>query len=242
MKPKKSSKNQENQLVKPVDPRESNIHKMENYFSLNDEAVLKYWSGVYNVELEDKPTATKKVSYSFSEKVGIDFADTAKRQGFGRLAGSYNKDFEIPRGYVATRLQGDFSIRGGGWEASSPMYPSCLLSIANRRVREGMEADFDKAVKNSVGQLLNIPQIDMELNNIEEKIGISMNTWDVKGVLGAFTIFCQLTQEVQNAWLQKTFNKIIEAYNTVVVAPRSNILNYFIEKRLKNLIESLGDF
>ncbi len=37
-------------------------------------------------------------------------------------------------------------------------------------------------------------------------------------------------------------NKIIEAYNTVVVAPRSNILNYFIEKRLKNLIESLGDF
>lgn len=208
------SKNQENQLVKPVDPRESNIHKMENYSSLNDEAVLKYWSGVYNVELEDKPTATKKVSYSFSEKVGIDFTDTAKRQGFGRLAGSYNKDFEIPRGYVATRLQGDFSIRGGGWEASSPMYPSCLLSIANRRVREGMEADFDKAVKNSVGQLLNIPQIDMELNNIEEKIGISMNTWDVKGVLGAFTIFCQLTQEVQNAWLQKTFNKIIEAYET----------------------------
>jgi hypothetical protein len=37
-------------------------------------------------------------------------------------------------------------------------------------------------------------------------------------------------------------NKIIEAYDTVVVAPRSNILNYFIEKRLKNLIETLGDF
>lgn len=37
-------------------------------------------------------------------------------------------------------------------------------------------------------------------------------------------------------------NKIIEAYDTVVVAPRSNILNYFIEKKLKNLIESLGDF
>lgn len=37
-------------------------------------------------------------------------------------------------------------------------------------------------------------------------------------------------------------NKIIEAYDTVAVAPRSNILNYFIEKKLKNLIESLGDF
>lgn len=35
---------------------------------------------------------------------------------------------------------------------------------------------------------------------------------------------------------------IIEQYDNYVVAPRSKILNYFIEKRLKNLIESLGDF
>ncbi|KAA0129932.1 hypothetical protein FY557_04280 [Chryseobacterium sp. SN22] len=211
----KISKNTDNTLIQPVDPRESTVFQMKDFISLNGtsgDIILKYWAGVYNVELEQRPKISKKVSYSFSEKVGIDFTDTEKRQGFGRLAGIYNNDFDIPEDYIAVKLQGDFSIRGGGWEAPHQMYPSCLLSIANRRVREGMEGAFDAAFKNPNGSLMTIPQVDMDLNNIEGKLGLFMNTWDVKAVSGAFTIFCELTQEANNAWLQKSFNKIIAAY------------------------------
>jgi len=36
--------------------------------------------------------------------------------------------------------------------------------------------------------------------------------------------------------------QIVEAYNTVKPANRQKMLNYFIENRLKNLIEVLDEF
>ena len=37
-------------------------------------------------------------------------------------------------------------------------------------------------------------------------------------------------------------NKILESYSTEEIRGRENLLNYFIEKRLKNLMEYIGDF
>lgn len=89
----KISKNMENQLVKPVDPRESVVHTMKDYTSLNDETILKYWLSKYNVALENelKPEFiyTGK-SFSFRADEVVD----NNHERYGESA-----DLEIEEGY-----------------------------------------------------------------------------------------------------------------------------------------------
>ncbi|NML55831.1 putative HlyD family type I secretion protein [Chryseobacterium cheonjiense] len=85
----KVSNNSENQLVKPIDPRESSIQKIDNFSSLQDETKLKYWISKYNVEIDDFPVESKSIGWQYG------FSDETDG------AMSNNKDFslDIPEGY-----------------------------------------------------------------------------------------------------------------------------------------------
>lgn len=57
-------------LVKPIDPRESSVHKLDNFSSLGDETKLKYWLSKFNVEIGEKPLEFFSIGKSLSGQTG----------------------------------------------------------------------------------------------------------------------------------------------------------------------------
>lgn len=177
----------ENKLVKPVDPRESSIHKMENFLSLENDTILKYWLGKFNVEIDVKPEATKTVGVAFATN------QNSKDAGFSK---SQVEKVKIPEGYFTTYSQiniGDESEMGPanglgqGWQA---------ISVANSN------------------QSLNALGVKKAMPNFTDEVPVSYFSVAQHGQVSSVIIFLELTQEAKNAWLQKAFNKIIEAYQT----------------------------
>jgi len=179
----------DNTLVKPIDPRSTDAGQMQvkDFSELIDDIKLKYWLSKYNVEIDDKPAYSKKISFSFADKnIGQDVDDV-----YGRWTGVYNNnDFKVDDGYCATKVIGNINVGKG---AGTGMHPVSYVYIC------GVET----------GGVVN-----MVLNNIEKAITISSLFWDIRGISGSLVADITLTQEAKNAWLQKTFNKIIEAYET----------------------------
>lgn len=184
------SKNQENQLVKPVDPRESNVQKLENFSSLEDETKLKFWLSKYNVEIDDRPdpniTLGKGFSFSGSNANTLFFND---------------KDvLTIPDGFVAKQakvwLSGmEANLYGRGLTVSvGDLLFGGFGSLAGGRTQESQIISFKKEFRKSISI---------------SAYSCSFFTSDIN-----VAIYCELSQEAKNAWLQKTFNKIIEAYET----------------------------
>ena len=182
------SKNQENQLVKPVDPRESNVQKLENFSSLEDETKLKFWLSKYNVEIDDRPdpniTLGKGFSFSGSNANTLFFND---------------KDvLTIPDGFVAKQakvwLSGmEANLYGRGLTVSvGDLLFGGFGSLAGGRTQESQIISFKKEFRKSISI---------------SAYSCSFFTSDIN-----VAIYCELSQEAKNAWLQKTFNKIIEAY------------------------------
>ncbi|WP_288459471.1 hypothetical protein [uncultured Chryseobacterium sp.] len=182
------SKNQENQLVKPVDPRESNVQKLENFSSLEDETKLKFWLSKFNVEIDDRPdpniTLGKGFSFSGSNANTLFFND---------------KDvLTIPDGFVAKQakvwLSGmEATVYGRGLTVSvGDLLFGGFGYLADGRTQESLIISFKKEFRKSISI---------------SAYSCSFFTSDIN-----VAIYCELSQEAKNAWLQKTFNKIIEAY------------------------------
>lgn len=175
------------QLIKPVDPRTSSTHKMENFTALNNEVVLKHWTSIFNVEIDDRPAYNRRISFSFADKnIGQDVDKV-----YGRWTGVYNNnEFKVDEGYCATYVKGAINVGVG---AGTGMHPSSRVYIC------GIETGGN---------------VNMSLSNIENIISISSLFWDIRGISGSLVADIALTQDAKNAWLQSTFNKIIEAYET----------------------------
>lgn len=181
-------------LVQPEDPRTSSIMQMKDFSVLGTPAgdtIFKYWAGKYNPELDGKPDQTIFVSHSFSDR-NQGFDDN----GTGRWTGVYNNsDFKIPENYEATFVKGTLNV-GRGTYNDGNMNPQSYLYICGT----------------AAGGTVSMP-----LSSIREKITISSVTWDIKGISGSLVATCQLTQEAQIAWQQKTFKAIIDAYEEALV-------------------------
>ena len=175
-------------LTKPEDPRTASSLRMENYSALSNEAILKHWISKYNVDIDDKPAESKKVSFSFSDRnIGQDVNDV-----YGRWTGVYNKDLEIEVGYCATYVTGTINVGVG---AGTGMHPSSRVYIC------GIETAGN---------------VNRTLNNVEKAITISSMFWDIRAISGSLVASLSLTQEAKNAWYQKAFNAIIDAYETAL--------------------------
>ena len=184
------SKNQENQLVKPVDPRESSIHKMENFMSLDGvlgDAVLKHWTGQYNVEIDEMPLST----FSIGKSIGGQYSNN-----LCNIENMALKDeIQIPDGYIATSGNVQYTAASDGDGASV----SALL---------GNKGFF---FTGRWGQLAGKPNENFDVP-YSKLIPISTTFYNEFSGTVNFTVNITLTKEAKNAWLQKTFNKIIEAY------------------------------
>lgn len=171
-------------LVKPEDPRTSSTLPMKDFSALENEAVLKYWASKYNVDLENKPAYSKKISFSFSDRnIGQDVDKV-----YGRWTGVYNKDLEIEEGYCATYVSGTINVGVG---AGTGMHPSSRVYIC------GVETGGN---------------VNRTLSNVEKAITISSIFWDIRAISGSLVANLILTQEAKNAWYQKIFKAIIDEY------------------------------
>ncbi len=180
------------QIVKPVDPRESSVHKLENFSSLIDDTKLKYWLSQYNVEIDEFPMATFNINKSFHERdashTGRDDDKVQVTNGSGEV--------EIPEGYIADQVTYTFNTYPHGFFGSHQAF----ITIAGRRL-PWITSIHDTEKNGILGGL-----------NVKNKLAYSFATGESPIIEGSLDIRCNLSTEAKNAWLQSTFNKIIEAY------------------------------
>lgn len=119
----KISKTAENLLIKPVDPRESNVHKLDNFSSLSDEIKLKYWVSKYNVVIENeiKPEFTY-VGKSFAFK-----ATEVVDNRYERYGESF--ELEIDEDYETVSATAEWAE---SWD--DPNYDTIRIIIGDRRI------------------------------------------------------------------------------------------------------------
>jgi len=180
-----STKNK--QLIeKPIDPRrEEGNFNLRDYSKITDESI-KYWTNIYNFEIDVEPVQKITISHSFSDK-----NQGSDDEGTGRWAGVYsNNDFKIPEGYLATRIKGTLNI-GAGTIKKGTTNPSAYLYICGQ---------------------VSTGKVDVVLDSIKNQITISSATWDIKAISGSLVATCQLSEDVRKKWQQQTFNVIIRAY------------------------------
>jgi hypothetical protein len=182
----KISNNAENQLIKPVDPRESAIHKMETFSSLEDETILKYWASKLNAEIEI-PENTLVLSRSYSD------TNIGNNEHFNKT-----ESITIPDGYIATHgyANGHFKYDNDPQQQHSygvgiGQHIHCVASF------------------NANGQF---GDVYFPLANVAKSINVTYHAANYHAMTVGFNIHCRLSVEAKNSWLQKTFNKIIEGY------------------------------
>ncbi|WP_185289637.1 carboxypeptidase-like regulatory domain-containing protein [Chryseobacterium lactis] len=119
----KMIKNAENLLLKPVDPRESNVHKLDNFSSLSDDTKLKYWLSKYNIELEEeiKPE-TMYIGKSFSFKAAEIVDDRYERY-------ADNAEVEIEEGYETVNVS---ATSAESWD--DPYYETIMIRVGDQKV------------------------------------------------------------------------------------------------------------
>ncbi|WP_435524631.1 hypothetical protein [Chryseobacterium indoltheticum] len=90
-------------FVKPVDPRESLVHKLENFSSLEDEIKLKYWLSKFNIEVDFWIIRLLKVMHFLKKEWGILLLSN---DGYGRWSGTFSKEIKLREGYQLKYLTG----------------------------------------------------------------------------------------------------------------------------------------
>lgn len=125
----KMIKNAENLLLKPIDPRESAVHKLENFSSLSDDTKLKYWLSKYNIEVENEiKSDTMYVGKAFSFRAGDVIDDRYERYGD-------SFELEIEDGYETVSASAMWTE---SWD--SPSFDTVKITVGNKRV---LTADVD---------------------------------------------------------------------------------------------------
>ncbi|GAA5095214.1 hypothetical protein GCM10023210_27670 [Chryseobacterium ginsengisoli] len=183
----KISNNTENQLIKPVDPRESVVHKLENFSSLEDEIKLKYWLSKYNVEIDKKPEEFIFIGKSFNYK-------SPEPKGNAWELASESADVEVPGGYKTISARMVTGDSGDRYDSNNPIWSDAKVLVGNIQVESGAWNAYK------------------DIDSFRDKIPVSYSQLGLLTSSVNISIKCQLTQEAKNEWLQKTFNKIIEAY------------------------------
>lgn len=174
-------------LIKPDDPRTSSFKAMKDYASLNDETVLRYWSSKYNVELEGRLTEEFSIGKSLGGQYTNNLVEVENA--------AFHGEIEIPEGYLAYRGSVGFTAASDGDGASV----SVLLG------------DQGFYFLGQWGQLGQKPKQNFT-KQYSGKIPISTTFYNEFSGTVNFSVDVKLSTEAKNAWLQKAFNAIINAY------------------------------
>ncbi|WP_123862097.1 hypothetical protein [Chryseobacterium artocarpi] len=169
----KVSNSSENQLIKPIDPRESPGMQIKDWSALTDSTKLKYWLGYYNVQVDEKLEPVVYVGKS------IDYSSTESKQ-----ASSKSDLIAIPEHYITE----SYVVRRS---ASFPGYNGWGNGESLLVGGESSPNAFLKFVR---------------------EVPITIATTNAHYFHATINIKCVLQEEYKNGWLQKAFNKIIDAY------------------------------
>lgn len=192
----KVSNNSENQFRKPVDPRseEAQQMRMKDFSSLSNETILKYWLGHYNVEVDEKPIEAFSMSKSFS---GRDSNFSGQDDGKIQIV-TGNGEIQLPEGYLLKDVNYIFNTYPHGFKGSHQAF----MTIGGLNVN-WITGTSSTQISGTTADL-----------NIKDKLEFSFATGESPIIQGSLKLNLFITQEHRNAWLQKAFNKIIEAYET----------------------------
>ncbi|OYQ46400.1 hypothetical protein CHU92_01470 [Flavobacterium cyanobacteriorum] len=178
-------------IPKPQDPRTAITYKLADYSMLTDQ-VLKYWTGIYNVEFAQKPLQNIEVTKSFEARdphhTGGDDGKIQTAIGKGEI--------EIPENYIATTAHYFFGTYPHNFRGAHQGYISVggkeSLWIVNRisTSKSGTLTDF----------------------NVQGKLEYSYLTGESPLIIGSIRVRCTLTNNHLEKWQQDTFNAIIKAY------------------------------
>lgn len=173
-----------NIIDKPVDPRTADEFTLADFSKISDDTV-RYWSGFYNVEMEDKPQDEIFIGKSFNYKA------TGELKGNPSELASESADLEIPTGYQALLASAITKNSGDYWDPNNPdIWKDAQILVGNTLVN-----DTYKEIDAFIGK---IPISYSQLGLLASSVNINIK--------------CKLTQEAQKQWQQKAFNTIIKAY------------------------------
>ncbi|AZA55190.1 hypothetical protein [Chryseobacterium sp. G0201] len=175
----KISNNAENQLVKPIDPREAPSMQIKDWSALTDSTKLKYWLGYYNVEVDEKLEPVVYVGKS------IDYSSTESKQ-----ASSKSDLIAIPEHYITE----SYVVR------SSNSFPGYNGWGNGASLLVGGDSSANAFLK------------------FVREVPITIATTNAHYFHATVNIKCVLQEEYKNGWMQKAFNKIMEAYNIELAA------------------------
>ncbi|WP_298515132.1 hypothetical protein [uncultured Kordia sp.] len=99
--------NEEDVLVKPVDPRTASFQKMKDHKAVNA-TTYKHWAAIYNAEVSEPPVESMYIGKAFSYQATEIVDDRYERYG-------ENEEVTIPEGYYTTYAK-------AYWEDSSDGY------------------------------------------------------------------------------------------------------------------------
>lgn len=168
-------------IEKPVDPRTSKDFNLSDYSKISEETV-KYWMGLYNVEIEPqlKEIIFIGKTFSYTAPVVTDNRHEKAAESF---------ELEIPEGYKTVKAlaksedSGDFSDLGHG-------YSKAKVIVGNKVVDDSYRDIDEFSIK--------IPVSYSQMGFLCSSVNISIQ--------------CELTDEAKKQWAQKAFNTIIKAY------------------------------
>lgn len=177
-------------LIKPIDPRSIDAAQMQmkDFTSLNNDVILKYWLSEYNVEIDEKPLQ----SFSIGKSLNGQSSGNISEIEFYTM----KDEIQIPEGYIAKEGLASFSAASDGDGANVNL----LLGDLHYHFgpgRWGQAAVFGR-------QTFSKPY--------SKSVPISSTGYNEFAGTSNFIIDVELTTEAKNIWFQKTFNKIIEAY------------------------------
>jgi len=179
-------------LVKPEDPRTSSVMKLTHFGELANDNVLKYWTAKYNVEIPEKPIE----SYSVGKSMSGQFVN----ENSAIQNASFKDEIQIPDNYVAVKCAAGYSAAG-----DSSATAMCILVGDQTFYIHGMWSQLEMRPR----QVLTMPY--------SKSIPISTTFYEAFSGTVNCVVDLELTTEAQNAWYQKVFKAIIDAYEDALV-------------------------
>ena len=204
-------------IEKPVDPRKSEKFTMKDYTALSEENVFKYWLSEYNVETESIPASTIKVTKAFAygkDKVVELDSDTS--------AIGIQDTIKIPEGYIST----SYFISGGGKQ-----YLKDGNSLLNINIGDIL------VITNDISQSFNRSDL---FNGYTDDVAVGISTDRFYSFETVVAILCELSDDAKKQWQQKTFNAIIEAYETALTSYNQEVAEE--ETKAENIKETNANF
>ena len=207
-------------LTKPVDPRKVKqntdlwAYKLTNYKEISDDT-LKFWSGMYNVEIEAQPQSKITVGKSFNINLsgGSTLKDVESNSGCGEV--------EIPEGYNATRAIGIFTAVSDNVKGAARLLS---ITVGNKTVftsdqfgNKTIVVDTNEVSTNTAVAAVN-PTAPLQFLplNYGNKLPVSYTLGNhIVGDI-TVTVTCELSTSAKEAWQIKAFNAIMAAYEEAV--------------------------